>query len=216
MTDIFKFANNATTTITTALAPSDTEIVVADGSVFPTLEAGYVFMATLVNATSLIREIVKVTDIDGETLTVERAQEGTTALTWIANSVIQQLATQGQMESFVQTGQIGLVGTPEIVDGVLELDLNFGRTNAFEVEKNANVSSIVFLNAQEGKAVNFTLDIIADGSAYTWVFPGQFLPPTIGDPTLSTTAGQRDRLVGMSLDGAAFQWFVFAQGFTVS
>ena len=73
-----KFSNLATTTLSSSITASATSIDVTDGSVFPALSAGDFFYATLdtpPNAT----EIVKVTALGGNTLTVVRAQDGTSA-----------------------------------------------------------------------------------------------------------------------------------------
>lgn len=73
-----KFSNLATTTLSSSITASATSIDVTDGSVFPALSAGDFFYATLdtpPNAT----EIVKVTALSGNTLTVVRAQDGTSA-----------------------------------------------------------------------------------------------------------------------------------------
>lgn len=73
-----KYANNAKTTLNGAHNSSTTTITVVDGSVFPTLGAGDYFYMTLEDV-SLNNEIVKVTARSTNTLTVVRAQNGTTA-----------------------------------------------------------------------------------------------------------------------------------------
>ena len=73
-----KYANNAKTTLNGAINSSVTSIVVTDGSVFPTLGGSDYFYMTLEDV-SLNNEIVKVTARSGNTLTVVRAQDGTTA-----------------------------------------------------------------------------------------------------------------------------------------
>ena len=75
-----KLANNASGLLATAISASDTGIVLrsGDGAEFPTLGAGDYFYATL-TSTQGTQEIVKVTARVGDTMTVVRAQEGTTA-----------------------------------------------------------------------------------------------------------------------------------------
>lgn len=75
-----KLANNASSTLATAISASDTGIVLATGtgSRFPVLATGDYFYATIVS-TAGTREIVKATARVGDTLTIVRAQEGTTA-----------------------------------------------------------------------------------------------------------------------------------------
>lgn len=73
-----KYTNNAKTTLNGAITNVATSIVVTDGSVFPTLTGAEYFYMTLEDM-SLNREVVKVTARSGNTLTVVRAQDGTTA-----------------------------------------------------------------------------------------------------------------------------------------
>lgn len=70
--------NNAFSTLATAITASDTGIVVADGSKFPTLSAGEYFYATLVSPAGTT-EIIKVTARVSNSLTVVRAQDGSSA-----------------------------------------------------------------------------------------------------------------------------------------
>ena len=74
-----QFTNDATTFLAANINAATTSITVVDASSFPTLgvdDYTYVTLAPMDNAT---REIVKCTAITGNTLTVVRAQEGTTA-----------------------------------------------------------------------------------------------------------------------------------------
>jgi hypothetical protein len=86
-----QFKNFATTQTTNVLAPGDTSIIVANGSVFPTLTVGQYFYMNLADSINPLspptkREIVKVTARSGNTLTVVRGQDGTTALSWDAST----------------------------------------------------------------------------------------------------------------------------------
>ena len=89
-----KLKNNAVTTLSLAMSATDLQIKVSDPSVFPTLDADDYFYATIVNKDDdTIYEIVKVTDITSDTLTMDRGVEGTTALSWNADDIIEQRAT---------------------------------------------------------------------------------------------------------------------------
>jgi hypothetical protein len=82
-----KFTNNASTTLGSAAGSSDTTMTVATGTggEFPALSGGDYFVATLWaagNTTGVPNEIVKVTARVGDTMTVVRGQEGTTAQAW--------------------------------------------------------------------------------------------------------------------------------------
>ena len=79
----FVFANNVSTTLAAASSSTSTTFTLASSTNLPTLASGQMMPLTLNDvATGLVYEIVYVTDISGATLTVERAQEGTTAQNW--------------------------------------------------------------------------------------------------------------------------------------
>lgn len=94
----YRFTNNATTTLGSAISPTDTTIVVASGTgtLFPVLAAGHYFMATLsASSTGLPNEIVKVTARVGDTMTVVRGQENTTAASWSIGNRFSNFVTAG-------------------------------------------------------------------------------------------------------------------------
>ena len=85
-----KFTNNASAELASSINNSVTTIVVAagQGAKFPVLGSGDYFYATLVNPSNNL-EIVKVTARATDTLTVERAQDGTTAKSYNAGDRIE-------------------------------------------------------------------------------------------------------------------------------
>jgi hypothetical protein len=85
-----KFTNNASAELASSINNSVTTIVVAagQGSKFPVLGSGDYFYATLVDPSNNL-EIVKVTERSTDTLTVERAQDGTTAKSYNAGDRIE-------------------------------------------------------------------------------------------------------------------------------
>ena len=96
-----KFTNNAETLLSTSsLGTGDTSVAVDDGSVFPALSSGEFFYATLIRADALTtREIVKVTARSGNTLTIVRAQDNTSALTFSADDLIELRIVAATLES---------------------------------------------------------------------------------------------------------------------
>ncbi len=82
-----KFSNNATSTLAASINTTVTSISVqsADAAKFPTLAAGDWFPVTLVDSAGNM-EIMRCTARVGATLTVSRAQEGTTAKSFVAGS----------------------------------------------------------------------------------------------------------------------------------
>lgn len=99
------FANNAQTTLAGPIASGALTVNVAGGtgSEFPTVGTGQYFVMTLTDAaTGLLHEIVFVTARSGDTLTIVRAQEGTTALSWLAGDIAGNWWTAGSAATMVQ------------------------------------------------------------------------------------------------------------------
>lgn len=81
--------NNAVSVVPAEISAVQTSltVVTGTGSLFPALDVDDYFYATLVSITNAY-EIVKVTARTGDVLTIERAQEGTTAISFPENSRI--------------------------------------------------------------------------------------------------------------------------------
>lgn len=82
--------NNAVSVIPATIGVGDTSVTLytGTGALFPLLGAGDYFYATISSITNAY-EIVKVTARSGDVLTIVRAQEGTTALSFPASSRIE-------------------------------------------------------------------------------------------------------------------------------
>lgn len=94
----YAFANNAVTTLGSSLSSPSTTLTVATGtgSEFPTPGAGQVVPLTLIAAgstTGVPNEIVYATARTGDTFTVIRGQEGTTAQAWNSGDTVANMAT---------------------------------------------------------------------------------------------------------------------------
>lgn len=108
---IYQFANNASTTLGSAITPTATSITVASGtgSEFPNPTAGQYFTATLWasgSTTGLPNEIVRVTSRTGDTMTVVRGQEGTTAQSWGVGDTFANYITAGFLNQLVDSGTL--------------------------------------------------------------------------------------------------------------
>lgn len=86
-----QFANNAATTLFSSVTVSDSQIVVSPGggALFPNAGSSNYFMVTVVDKTTSTLEIMKVTKRSGDTFTVVRAQEGTTARAFPSGSSVE-------------------------------------------------------------------------------------------------------------------------------
>ena len=83
------FSNNGATTLAVAVNALDTTITVVDASKFPVGE----FKVTLETVDRSKNEIVLVTGVAGNVLTVARAQEGTIASTFSAGDKVENRIT---------------------------------------------------------------------------------------------------------------------------
>ena len=91
------FKNNAKTTLASSLSNSATSATVTDGSVFPSLSAGEFFLITFDDGTN--NEICKCTARSGNTLTIVRAQESTTARAFSSGDAAEGRVTAGVLET---------------------------------------------------------------------------------------------------------------------
>lgn len=99
-----KFKNNASSTLDAAISASDLGLTVAygDGSLFPSAGAGNYYYMTL-EETDGSYEVVKVTARSGDSMTIVRAQESTTARTFAAGARAEiRVTNQGLLDKFLE------------------------------------------------------------------------------------------------------------------
>lgn len=105
---MWKFANNASGTLAIALAIDavTVQLAVGDGTMFPSLSQvpPRERLSATVTASDGQFEIVLVTQVVGDTLTVVRAQEGTPARTFAVGSRVELRLTTAVMNDLLQTG----------------------------------------------------------------------------------------------------------------
>jgi hypothetical protein len=124
------FKNNASTTLSAALSSSATSISVADATKLPSITGDEYFFCTIDDGSNV--EIVKVTGISSNTLTVVRAQDNTTALSFSSGDIIEQRLTAAVLETF-----------PQLDVGELTADEFIG-----------DLRGAVVFNAQAGEAID--------------------------------------------------------------
>lgn len=123
MTVILK--NNAVSTLTTPISASDTGIVVASVAQFPTLAGGDYFYATLVSPAGTT-EIVKVTARVGNSMTVVRAQDGSSAASFQVGALVEMRANAASIRelrdevSEISIADAGGYYTSTNVEGALQ------------------------------------------------------------------------------------------------
>jgi len=96
------FTNNAATGLVTPISSSATTLTVngGSGSLFPSPISGNWFMLTLISQSSGNMEIVQCTARSGDTFTIVRAQEGTTAQAFATSDAVQLRITAGGLNAF--------------------------------------------------------------------------------------------------------------------
>jgi len=94
-----KFANNVSTTLSTAINATQTTISVADASGLPTLSSGdYIYLTIDTDTISPTIEVVKVTGVSTNTLTVVRGQDGTTASSFSSGVKVELRVTAAALD----------------------------------------------------------------------------------------------------------------------
>ena len=99
MSSAYQFTNNAASTLASGINSSATSITVATGTggIFPTLTTGQFCFCTLQNTAGTVVEIVKVTARSGDTFTIVRAQDGTSASAFITGDKFELRLTAGEL-----------------------------------------------------------------------------------------------------------------------
>jgi len=135
-------ANNYITTLNGAITNSATSLVVTSNTGFPSIGAGVVANLTLQNGSAI--EIVKATAISGSTVTIVRAQEGTTAQAFANGSTVSIRPTadsfdrKADSDSPTFTGTVVLPSTTSIGSTTsTELSYVHGVTSAIQTQLNA-------------------------------------------------------------------------------
>ena len=100
----YKFINNFETSLTGEITAVATSMTVASAAGL-SLTSGEVYRLTIQNADATLFELVDVTAISSNTLTIERGKESTTAQAWAAGSAALCGVTAAQL------AQIGDIST---------------------------------------------------------------------------------------------------------
>lgn len=104
---MIKVANYCSTTLAANVGAADLSMLVSTDPGFPSLGAGDWFYLVIVRNSDAAKEIVKVT-AGTTTLTVERAQESTTALDFLVGDVVQLWVTAQTLNDLVAVPSIAM------------------------------------------------------------------------------------------------------------
>ena len=144
----YKFINNFETSLTGEITAVATSMTVANAAGL-SLTSGEVYRLTIQNADATLFEIVDVTAISGNTLTIERGKESTTAQAWASGSIVLCSVTSAQM----MPEQRNIVGSSTFTS------LN-GRKQQFAATSNATMNFAAL-------AANDYIDLIVNPATFT-------------------------------------------------
>jgi hypothetical protein len=118
-----KFTNNASATLAASINSTVTSISVTtgQGARFPTLAAGDYFFATLVDSSNNL-EIIKVTNRVTDTMTVVRAQDGTTGRSFLANDRLELRPVAASFNALQEFTPSGTIAANTLSGAIVELD----------------------------------------------------------------------------------------------
>ena len=107
-----QFKNNASGTLSAPISNVDVSIVLTagHGARFPSLAGSQYFYATLKDGSNNL-EVVKVTARSTDTLTVVRAQEGTSGTAYTTNDVLELRPTAAGLEAIYSEATAAAVAT---------------------------------------------------------------------------------------------------------
>lgn len=152
-----KLANNVTGFLNTAITASDTGVVLqsGNGASFPSLGAGEYFYATLVSTGGTL-EVVKVTARSGDSMTVVRAQDGSSAASFAAGSRLEmRINAQAVLDVVdqVTASQVGFTPTggiaaTDVQAAIAELDSEAAKVAALAASGGSAL--VGFLQAGSG------------------------------------------------------------------
>ena len=148
------FANQAQTTLAAPVNSTATTIYVAGGtaSYFPDPGVDEAFKLTLVDAlSSLIVEIVLVTAVDGDALTVVRGQEGTTPRSWKVGDFAVNLMTAGTGNAFAQIWDLE---NTKYSASLINLDTETGTIATLPTQANEIANKLYVDSVSQGKYKN--------------------------------------------------------------
>ena len=202
MANQFLFSNNASSTLAAPITSTATQLTVqsGNGAEFPNPGAQQQFAATLVDAaTGLLTEIVYCTTRTGDTFNpIVRAQEGTSALNWLAGDLIANLLTAGQMGAMVQTVQLA-------PNRIVTASGSFSTTSA---DGNGSIG----LNRTSGVGASSTTlpNNLSPGQTVTYQdLTGNFqaFPVTFNAPAGMSIAGQSDSVANVNRMTITFTFY---------
>lgn len=166
-----KFKNNAASTLDSAISAADVGLVVAfgDGTLFPAAGSGdYFYMTIQTSVDDTTHEIVKVTARSGDSMTIVRAQEGTTARAFTAGALCElRVTNQGLLDKFAEDNlSAGSVTLAKLADVATDTVLGRTASGTGAVSALGATDVLDMLGATQGNI------LYRNSSAWTVLAPG--------------------------------------------
>lgn len=152
-------SNNVASQLNANVGPSDTALLLpaGQGVRFPSPSGGRYFYATIVHIATGAIEIVKCTGRSIDTLTVERGQDNTTAISFSTGSTIEMRVTALVLQDLDWRTNAGAAGGPALLDGSGMIDdaqIPAGITRDTELAAAiASIPGLGFTPVQQGTGV---------------------------------------------------------------
>ena len=161
--------NNANTTLASSLSDSATSATVTDGSVFPSLSSGEFFFVTFDDGTN--NEICKCTARSGDTLTIVRAQDNTSARAFSSGDEAQLRVTALVLETLANEDSTGNSATATALatartihgvsfDGTANIDLSEVIQDTVGAMFSSNTETDITATYQDSDG---TIDLVVSG-----------------------------------------------------
>lgn len=157
----YKFINNYETKLTAQATAAATSITVANAAGL-SLAAGEVYRMTIQNADASLYELVDVIAISGNTLTIQRAKEATTAQAWAAGSVVLCGVTAEQLDKLNSSG-----------GGSSNETWHTATSNAIDIENGSkqkrtlSANGALTFNLNDGEMLNLLLNPVTFTPTFT-------------------------------------------------
>jgi len=196
------YSNNVDTTLSVELSDVATSATVVDGSGLQSPSGDDFELLTL--AALGVYEIVKITARSGNVVTIERAQEGTTAQTWVIGTRAFAGATAGTLDRLVQndstnTGATAIGGATATANNSVSIGPSASASAADQVVIGSSATS----SGSGSAAIGNNAEAIAAGAVAMGVrafCDGVYTSIAIGD---TASAADTDAIaIGWSADAA--------------
>ena len=218
------FSNNAKTTLASTVSTSATSITVVDGSVFPALNGADYTYVTLEDGSGNV-EIVKVTALSSNVLTVVRAQDNTSARAFSSGDKCELRLTAAGLNEVASQADTDTNTTYSVGDGGLT-QINFtsaDNTKLDGIAVNANNYTLPFTNNSANWNTAYTYSQVGHLPLSGGTLTGALLGTTVtfsgnlnieSDIRVGTAAGGINQTGVIKENGSAYGLGLFTWGDT--